>query len=321
MKKILILGLIVCLLFVVSIDSTTAIDEQRTVTDPENDVMNLFTEGYTSKKPNIDITEITYAKEGEKVTLTLKVKGKIEKRGNFEDLENSDSISKLNMVCYALSLTTSDKSYSILYINDVCNVYYGDIVFDTSDFSVDDNMLTVFFDLVNANETCQSLGAYSQDYKLLLFRFYFDEVSEESLPLEIDSGGPYTGSVGESINFSGTAKGGSFPYKWKWDLDGDDSVDSTKQTPTYTYATAGEYTVTFTVTDNEGSTKIDTTTVTISADGNNDDGDGGADDDTDGTSGDSDKNNSSDSGLTFFVALIAIICIVGIIILIIVIRR
>ena len=81
-----------------------------------------------------------------------------------------------------------------------------------------------------------------------------------------DAGGPYQGTVGGAIQFTGSAFGGTSPYSFSWDFDDADGiqVDSTLQNPTYTYNSPGVYTVTLMVTDDDGKTDDDTATVTIS---------------------------------------------------------
>lgn len=78
-----------------------------------------------------------------------------------------------------------------------------------------------------------------------------------------DADGPYFGSVGESIQFTGSASGGTTPYSFSWDF-GDGST-STEQNPTHSYTVEGEYTVILTVTDDD-KTDSDSTTATIGED-------------------------------------------------------
>ncbi|MCJ7570852.1 MAG: PKD domain-containing protein [Candidatus Thermoplasmatota archaeon] len=83
--------------------------------------------------------------------------------------------------------------------------------------------------------------------------------------LDVDAGGPYYGEVDLSIQFTGSAFGGTSPYSYSWDFDDSDGiqVDSTLQSPTFIYGIPGVYNVTLTVTDDNGKTDTDTTTATI----------------------------------------------------------
>jgi PKD repeat protein len=83
----------------------------------------------------------------------------------------------------------------------------------------------------------------------------------ESLPLEVDAGGPYQGLVGDMIAFTGTVTGGVPPYSFHWDFG--DNTTATEQSPYHVYTTEGVYEVTFTVVDMEGAEANDTAVVTI----------------------------------------------------------
>jgi PKD repeat protein len=79
-------------------------------------------------------------------------------------------------------------------------------------------------------------------------------------------GGPYTGTVGSPVNFSGS--GSSDPdgtistYAWTFG----DGASGTGATPSHSYAASGVFTVGLTVTDNAGGTNQATTSVTITGD-------------------------------------------------------
>jgi PKD repeat protein len=83
----------------------------------------------------------------------------------------------------------------------------------------------------------------------------------ETLPLEVDAGGPYNGSVGNTITFTGTVNGGVPPYVYHWDFG--DNTTANEQSPSHVYTTVGVYEANFTVIDNNGTEASDTTTVTI----------------------------------------------------------
>ena len=78
--------------------------------------------------------------------------------------------------------------------------------------------------------------------------------------------GPYSGIVGSSVSFMGSATGGTSPYTFAWDFnyDGTFNTQSTLQNPTYTYTMAGTYTVALRVTDSITATNMCTATAIIS---------------------------------------------------------
>jgi hypothetical protein len=85
-------------------------------------------------------------------------------------------------------------------------------------------------------------------------------------PLQVDAGGPYEGTIGEEIQFTGEATGGTEPYHWLWDFG--DGNNSEEQNPLYAYDNTGEFNVTLTVTDSSEPPQetFDTTTATINDD-------------------------------------------------------
>ncbi len=307
--KVLILVMSISCLLIGSMYSVVAADEEESIEDPEGDVFvfdyasedleDLVT---TNEKPNIDIKEVTYAKNdgSAEVTLTLEVYGNIEDKGSL-DSEDFDS---LNLVSYGLSLSTSQDTYEVNYINQTCQLSYSNYtVVNITDFSIDGGTLTIQFDLLNADETYDEMIANTVE---LVFSgedigYYMDIAPDE--PMSVDAGGPYEGEAGDDIEFSGIAYLGVPPYTYEWDF-GDDET-ATGKNPVHSYEAAGNYTVTLTVTDDAGSTANDTTLVPI----------------TKGDTPPSNGGNGADSGLLLFVAVIAIIAIIGIIVIIFIVRR
>lgn len=86
--------------------------------------------------------------------------------------------------------------------------------------------------------------------------------------LEAGAGGPYSGSVDESVAISGSATGGTPPYTYQWDLDNDSLYDdATGQEITHAWSVADTYTIGLRVTDDDGLTDTDTASVTVSEGG------------------------------------------------------
>jgi PKD repeat protein len=81
-----------------------------------------------------------------------------------------------------------------------------------------------------------------------------------------NAGGPYTGVVGQPVQFDGSKSidlDGTIAA-WRWDF-GDGQVRNATALPQYAYGKAGTYTVTLTVTDDKGGVGTATTTATITA--------------------------------------------------------
>jgi len=178
MKKTLILGLIVCSLIVVSANSVVTADETKTIVDDEGDVTNGL-ETVTSSEnidvDNIDIMEVTYSQDGSGVTFTLKVKGIIENRGDIDDILDINSGEfdydrEVDGVGYSLVLETSDEMYWIDYVNNKCKLTYYSALetvdVPSSDFSVNNDILTVSFDLNSTDETCGTIWVLTMYTKM-----------------------------------------------------------------------------------------------------------------------------------------------------------
>ncbi len=80
-----------------------------------------------------------------------------------------------------------------------------------------------------------------------------------------DAGGPYTGTAGTAVTFSGAAstdpKNETLTYSWSFA----DNSTGTGANPTHTYASNGIYTVSLTVTNTDNLTATASTTATIAA--------------------------------------------------------
>jgi PKD repeat protein len=91
--------------------------------------------------------------------------------------------------------------------------------------------------------------------------------------LSVDAGGNYTGTVGEIIEFTGTASGGVEPYNWSWNF-GDGNTSELKD-PSNIYNEEGTYDVNLTVTDFNNSTAWDITFAIIESEEEDGEGDAG----------------------------------------------
>ncbi len=108
--------------------------------------------------------------------------------------------------------------------------------------------LTVTDD-TNLSSTCKSTATITEDGQV---------------PPECNAGGPYSGTVNESIDFDGTGSqdpdGTIVAYHWDF---GDGSTDDSGSTPSHTYTATGTFTVTLTVTDDDNLTSTCTNEATV----------------------------------------------------------
>jgi hypothetical protein len=293
MKKIVVVGMIVCIFLVASMCNVSAADVSLTVDDDEDDILDISF-NYVSR-PNIDIKEVSCAQDGNEVVLKLKlVEGGI--------IKDSDDI------VYSFLLTTTDDLYSIGYVNTECLATDG----NENEIDVEDcsgaggNELQIIFILPGDNEECTEVTGATLEINLATEDYFMDSAPDEDLDfLEVDISGPTTGKTGNALQFSGSASEGTPPYTYTWDFGDGGTSDS--QNPTHTYDTAGTYEVYLLVLDSEEKEGVALSTVTITG--------------TEITSNSNNDNSDSGSGLTIFIVLIMVIVIVGVLILIFVIRR
>lgn len=80
------------------------------------------------------------------------------------------------------------------------------------------------------------------------------------------AGGPYSGTKGMPITFTGSAvdPGSLDTLSFSWDF-GDGSAPASGATVTHTYAAAGSFVATLTVTDKDGAVDTDSAAVTVTA--------------------------------------------------------
>jgi PKD repeat protein len=91
------------------------------------------------------------------------------------------------------------------------------------------------------------------------------QIAAQVSPLTVNPGGPYMGTVGQPVTFTGSATGALLGATLQYTWDFGDGTTGTGQTATHTYTAAGTYTVTLTVTTSAGQQASATTTATITA--------------------------------------------------------
>ena len=211
---------------------------------------------------------------------------------------------------YPVELLTELLSISGLN-NDTVFAYAGDneISVDVDGFNT--NKLTLTFDLINATEIYDeiivSLSKSDSQGSYLYSDLY---PNEEIVFLDVDAGEDRTVKVNQSVQFTGTASGGTAPYTWEWYFDGDEIIDSTNQNPTFKFTEPGTYDVELNVYDSGEGVGIAYLTVTVTGtNGGNGNGDNGL------------PSTDSGSGLIIFIILIVIIIVVAVAVVVYVIKK
>ena len=90
----------------------------------------------------------------------------------------------------------------------------------------------------------------------------YEYTGASHLDAEINAS-PKSGWAPLTVNFAGSASGGTEPYSYSWDFG--DGASSSEQIPSHTYSQAGDYTVTLTVTDRENNQDDDSLIINASA--------------------------------------------------------
>ena len=329
MKNIkLIITMFLCLFITLNITIIASAENENIIySDPRGDVYDFFDIesefiSGTDEVPNIDIKEIKYYHEdgSKEATLTLQVYGEIEDRGNPEDNFMTDGDfpigNSLDSVAYGFVLITSLNYYTINYINKTCVLVSDTDTINLTDWSVNNDMLTINIDLQSVDETFIELNGQSTDINFDLTSesggIYID-IAPSLLFVEIIVENVKE-EIGNNVKFSADVEdefGNTEGFSYLWDF-GDGTPVSRLENPTHKYNAVGNYTVKLTVEDDLGikgnSTKI-IQIIEKDANGNN----------NGNTNGNS--QNGSDSGLNLFITIIAVIIIIGILVIIFIIRR
>lgn len=281
MKKLSLIITAICILLMILTPMVIA-EEVLSFTDETNDVSDAT--GKQVNRPNIDIYKISCSKEGKEVELKLQLAS----GGKIQDSE---------LIFYEVILETDYLTY---YTADYATgeVYVADEEGNEIDVialsGVGTNELKISFNLSSSDEECTNLSATTFEFSLTE-EGYFDEYPNQVEIFEVDAGGPYTGTVGKTVQFYGSSDYESSDLEWTWDFG--DGGESNQKNPKHTYDESGTFDVTLLVSDTEGiKMGYDETTVTISESGTTNNG----------------GSEDSGSGLIIFVVLIIIIIIVGV---------
>jgi PKD repeat protein len=125
---------------------------------------------------------------------------------------------------------------------------------------------------LNNNSSCINAGTdvgLSQDYQgTSVPQGYYPEMGayeytgSNPLSTALDAS-PLSGWAPLTVNFDGSASGGTSPYSYSWKFG--DGSSSLKQNPEHTYSESGSYTVTLTVTDDMNNQDSDSIIINVSS--------------------------------------------------------
>lgn len=307
LKKTMILGMILTVLMILSVYTVNAEDTTVTMIDSTDDVFkfnsndedldDLETVDFMT---NVDITKLEYKQEGQIATITLTVKGEIEDRGSLADTFGIDEADFTgDYVVYMFELYTYYNYYSLVYCNQEVNITNGEEYLDPVSFSVDDDKLTIVFNLLDEDDSFESIAAITTDWNIVLFvgDIYMDIAPDEE-NFEASIKAPSKANTDENLQFIGQETSDYDIIGWSWDF-GDGNVSSA-QNPTHLFGKEGTYQVTLTVTDSNLNTDTVTLDITVS-------------DSTDTEKKKYDENQIQP--LLIFSVIIAIIVIAGVVVL------
>jgi len=258
-----------------------AVDETKTITDNQGDVVSYYDtfysyEGGTTyvtehddiEVDNIDIKEVVYDLTGTTVTLTMEVYGEIEDRGDIEDTYYNYELDLDVVSYYFLLQMDSENTYAITYVNQAVNNTYGTaspFEYPETEFIVDGGLLTITFELQDDTEMYEELatstrfmkidfsamdGGDDDEYQDYSDLFIILEDNAPDLPLTLTDVDVISSpaEVGQTVEFEAYVYFGQEPYEYLWDFgDGD---TSTEARPTHVYQAEGTYDIGLTVTDN-----------------------------------------------------------------------
>jgi len=284
MKKKISILIFATLVFLMILTPSISAEEVLSFTDDTKDVLDAST-GKKVNRPNIDIYKISCSKVGREVELRLQ-------------LVSGGKIQNKMTIFYQIELTTDLNSYMAFYGGGEIGVEdeNGNEIDVISYSGVETDTLRILFNLSSTDEICLNLSAATIEFSMEAEEGYYDEYPNQVEIIEVDAGGPYTGTVGKPIQFYGKAEYEGSNLEWYWDFG--DGETSELRNPKHTYNAPGNYSVSLyvTVTGSEEKMGFAETTVEVKENGAPSNG----------------ESKDSGLGLIVFVVLIIIVVIVGV---------
>jgi len=263
----------VSLILILSLFMTTASAKNIfTVNDDLDDVMTDYEENVSY--PDTDIKKITINRDNDEVELIL-------------ELNDDGDIPTSGIPLFIIYIITTANVYETYYgiADESLTKIDAMVMAETEEnlvksHTVNDNKLTIVFDLLESYERIIGLEAFITWGESLSSTGHYDEINPEGEYVfpSIDAGGPYNVLAGDKTTFNGELDSGSpDDYTWIWTID-DTSITKEGQSAQHTFLISGEYTGTLYVFNDQGQYNIDTFEVQVNGTGtngnNNNDGPG-----------------------------------------------
>jgi hypothetical protein len=288
------------ILFGLLFAATSVSATSRSITDTTGDVTSIDeNENMTIAHSNqyievddIDIVAATCNNTGSSVTVSLRVKGSIQDRGNINDIfmegydEDTDFYNMtFNTIGYSVNVSTDDTMYTATYVNNNARLAtdLSDNTTPVTSFSKNGNTVTMTFS-IDPNENITGFGAQTMFIKVNFSEYmegtgagmYMFSDNAPNEPLTLDTAGTDQNlvKVGTSVDFSCKIfpSTGQPPYTYHWDFGDGTTQDGQATTDlsaaiSHTYTKQGDFTYNCSVTDSSGFIQFETGTLKVTGSG------------------------------------------------------
>ena len=290
---LILFGLLFAAASVSAANSRSITDSTGDVTSiDENENMTIAHSNQYINVDDIDIVAATCNNTGNSVTVTLRVLGTIQDRGNINDIfmegidEDTDFQNMtFNTIGYSVNVSTNDTVYTATYVNNSARLAtdISDNTTPVTSYAKHGNTVTMTFS-IDPQETITGFGAQTMFIKIN-FSEYWEETgagmymfsdSAPNEPLTIDTAGTDANlvKVGTTVDFSCKIfpATGQPPYTYHWDF-GDGQTQNGQATTdlsaaiSHTYTTQGDYHYNCSVTDSSGFMQYQDGTLKVTGNG------------------------------------------------------
>lgn len=191
-KRTLITGIILFSFLITSINAVSAIYSETFTDDVEDVVKEAYTDGDVvyeniTDKPYLDIIDLTVSRDYRRVTLKLTLGGTVRNLGDIRlltpdyleeliekveagEIEEDEVLALLmeDVVSYTINVASSENNYLVIYVNEDIRVYdLGDNLIEALSPVVNDNILTISFNLPSSKENLSAVEVFTNEGGIL----------------------------------------------------------------------------------------------------------------------------------------------------------